>query len=335
MVMQPIGRRAIITALAASCAAALFFTGATASAQKDPGDNTVTVQLKWHHQTQFAGLYVAEAKGYYRAEGLKVTHRQWKVGDPSPVDQVANGSAEFGITSQSQFLIEREKGAKIVAIAAVYQRSPVTFFSLKKSGIKHPRDFAGKTVAFAPTHEVALKAVLKRFGMDLKDLKRAPYGFDLAPFYKGETAVWAGYVMNQPVDARLAGYDVSVIFPDDYGVHGYDDILFASEDLIRRKPALVEKWLRGALRGWRYAIEHSDEATTITLAQSDALKRDKQAAMLLASIPLIHTGERPLGWMTHEVWQSAAELLHENRILTRVPPIESLFTTAFVERSGR
>jgi len=33
----------------------------------------VTIQLKWVTQAQFAGYYVAQDKGYYKAEGLDVT----------------------------------------------------------------------------------------------------------------------------------------------------------------------------------------------------------------------------------------------------------------------
>ena len=200
------------------------------------------MQLKWHHQTQFAGMYVADAKGYYRAEGLDVRHREWKVGEKSPMEQVVNGSADFGITSQAQFLLEREKGARIVAIAAVYQRSPVAFFALKQVEHQAPARLRGQDHRLrARRTRSQLKAVLKRFGVDVKQVTRAPYGFDLAPFYKGETLIWAGYAMNQPVDAKLAGHDVNIFFPDDYGVHGYDDILFASEDLLRRKPMVAEK----------------------------------------------------------------------------------------------
>ena len=32
----------------------------------------VSLQLKWHHQFQFAGYYVAKYKGYYKDEGLDV-----------------------------------------------------------------------------------------------------------------------------------------------------------------------------------------------------------------------------------------------------------------------
>lgn len=323
-------RRAVIAALATVCAAAILMTATLARAA-----DAVTVQLRAHHQSQFAGLYVADAKGFYRAEGLDVRHREWKLGDRSPVEQVVSGVADFGITSQTQFLIEREKGARIVAIAAIYQRSPVVFLALKRSNIKHPRDFAGKTIAFSPTHEVALHGVLKRVGLEVKHLKRTPYGFDLAPFYKGETAIWAGHAMHQPVDARLGGHDVTVISPDEHGVHGYDDILFVSEELVRRKPAVVERWVRAVVRGWRYAIDHAEEAITITCALGETLKRDKQAGMLHASIPLIHTGEHPVGWMTREVWQGAAQLLYEHKRLSRVPSLDGLFTTTYVERASR
>ena len=328
--LEATSRRAALAALAASCAAAILLTATAAL-----GGDAVTVQLKWQHQSQFAGLYVADAKGFYRSEGLDVRHREWKLGDRSPIEQVVSGVADFGITSQTRFLIEREKGARIVAVAAIFQRSPMVFFTLARSNVKHPRDFGGKTIAFAPTHEAVLQALLKRSGLSMSQLKRMPYGFDLAPFYRGDTVIWAGHAMNQPVDARLAGHDVTVIFPDDHGIQGYDDILFVSEELVRRKPAVVERWVRAVARGWRYAIDHVDEATAITCALSETLKRDKQAAMLLASIPLIQSGERPLGWMTREGWQGAAERLHEHKLLARVPPLDGLYTTTFVERAGR
>lgn len=292
----------------------------------------VSVQLKWHHQTQFAGIYVADHKGFYEKEQLAVDYRPWKVGAPSPIEQVVSGAMTFGITSQTQFLVGREKGEPIVAIAAIYQKSPVGFFTLKASGIRRPRHFADKTIAFAPAHEIHLKAMLKRLGFGLPALRRVPYSFDLTRFYKGEVAVWAGYIMNQPVDARLAGHEVTVIFPDDYGVHTYDDIVFTSEEWIRQNPALVERWLRATLRGWRHAIEHPEEATEITLKVDPTRQRDKELAMLLASIPLIHTGQHPIGWMTQEVWEEAAQILLDQKILTRRMPLEKAYTTRFLDQ---
>jgi len=300
------------------------------------GRETVSVQLKWHHQTQFAGFYVADQKGFYQTEKLAVQHHPWKVGAPSPIEQVVSGAATFGITSQTELLVARAKGAPIVAIAAIYQKSPVGFFTLKRSGIRHPKDFLGRFIAFAPTHAIHLKTVMKRLGLDYTALRPVPYSFDLTRFYNGEVQVWAGYIMNQPVDARLAGHEVTIFFPDDYGVHTYDDIVFTSEEVIRRNPVLIERWLRAALKGWRYAIEHPEEATQITLKLDSSLEREKQMAMLLASIPLIHTGQHPIGWMSPAVWEETVEVLLDQKILPRPLDLNKAYTTRFLEEaSGR
>ncbi|MBI4271749.1 MAG: ABC transporter substrate-binding protein [Candidatus Rokubacteria bacterium] len=292
----------------------------------------VVVQLKWHHQTQFAGHYVADRLGLYAREGLAVEHRPWTTGDPSPVERVVSGGATVGITSQTQFLIDRQRGAPVVAVAAVYQKSPVAFFALKGSGIRRPQDFAGKTIAFAPTHELHLRAMLKRLGIDFASLRRVPYGFDLRPFYRGEVAIMAGYVMNQPVDARLDGHEVTVVLPSDYRVRTYDDIVFTSEETLRRDPALVERWLRATLQGWRRAIEQPEQAVAATLSVDPSRRRDKELAMLLESIPLIRTGEHPIGWMTRAVWDEAARMLVEERLLPQPPDLDQAYTTRILER---
>ena len=69
-------------------AAALAVCGVSASAA-----DKLTVQLKWLPQAQFAGYYVAQSKGYYKAEGLDVTI---KPGGPdiSPVQVIAGNGAD-------------------------------------------------------------------------------------------------------------------------------------------------------------------------------------------------------------------------------------------------
>lgn len=293
----------------------------------------VVVQLKWHHQAQFAGQYVAAQKGFYRQAGLVVEHRPWAVGQPSPIAQVVSGAAAFGITSHTQFLVERANGAPVVAIAAIYQRSPVAFFTLAGSGITRPGDFSGRTIAYAPTHEIHLHAMLRRLGIDATRLRRVPYSFDLTPFLEGKVAILAGYVTNQPVDVRLAGRDVHVVFPHDYGVRTYDDIVFTSEALLGRSPALVERWLRATLRGWRHALERPDEAVETTLAVDPSRRRDKERAMLLASLPLIHDGRHPIGWMSREVWEEAHRLLRQEKILKGPLELDRAYTTRVLERA--
>ena len=73
-------------------AAILALTGTLASTAAHAADKVV-VQMKWVPQAQFAGYYVAQAKGYYKDAGLDVTI---KPGGPdvSPVQVLAGNQAD-------------------------------------------------------------------------------------------------------------------------------------------------------------------------------------------------------------------------------------------------
>ncbi|MBT6615622.1 MAG: ABC transporter substrate-binding protein, partial [Deltaproteobacteria bacterium] len=72
----------------------------------------VTLQLKWHHQFQFAGYYAAFEKGYYKDVGLNVSI---KPGGPTvKVDQeVLSGRADYGVLA-SELIGKRVQGKKAV-----------------------------------------------------------------------------------------------------------------------------------------------------------------------------------------------------------------------------
>lgn len=55
----------------------------------------IHLQLRWHHQFQFAGYYAALEKGYYKKAGLDVIIH---AGSPEkkPVQEVLQGHAQYG-----------------------------------------------------------------------------------------------------------------------------------------------------------------------------------------------------------------------------------------------
>src|SRR5262249_4723222 len=105
----------------------------------------VRLQLKWVTQAQFAGYYVAQAKGYYRDAGLDVTIQP---GGPHivPEQVVASGRAEFGIDWLPALLTIRDKGSDLVNIAQVFTRSGMTELTWKESGITSVAQMRGKRV---------------------------------------------------------------------------------------------------------------------------------------------------------------------------------------------
>ena len=105
----------------------------------------VNLKLKWVHQAQFAGHYVAIEKGFYREEGLNVNATPFTFEDPT-IDAVVTKKADFGITGADELVLSRAKGMPIKAIAVIYKTNPVVAYALKESGIVKPQDFIGKTV---------------------------------------------------------------------------------------------------------------------------------------------------------------------------------------------
>ncbi|MGZ8953036.1 MAG: ABC transporter substrate-binding protein, partial [Methylobacter sp.] len=74
----------------------------------------IHLQLRWHHQFQFAGYYAALEKGYYKDAGLDVIIHE---GTPEkkPVQEVLQGHAQYG-EANSELLLERLRGAPLVAL---------------------------------------------------------------------------------------------------------------------------------------------------------------------------------------------------------------------------
>src|SRR5438093_11855877 len=107
--------------------------------------DTVTLQLKWVTQAQFAGYYAAKELGYYKQFGLDVNI---KVGGPSitPEQVVASGQADIGLDWLPSLLATRDPGTHLVNIAQMFARSGMTELTWKDSGITSIAGMRDKTV---------------------------------------------------------------------------------------------------------------------------------------------------------------------------------------------
>lgn len=294
----------------------------------------IQVRLKWLHQAQFAGFYVAKERGFYDREGLAVTLNAGGVDFPA-IQLVAAGGEQFGVTGADQLLLAREKGAPVVALAAIYRRSPMVFFSLEKSGIRTPKDFEGKRVGvkLGGNEELTYRAMIRKAGIDAKKITEIPVKYDMTPLFNGQVDVWPGYAINEVIVAQEQGFKVNVIQPADYGVDLYADTLFTTEEMLRDHPDMVEKFVRATSEGWQYAVDHPQEAVNDTLRYSDKLNRDHETKMLQASIPLLKPDSKPLGWMDLAKWQEIEQLLKSQGFLRTDVDVTQVFTDKFVTQN--
>lgn len=269
--------------------------------------DSVMIHLKWLHSAQFAGLYAAEANGLFARSDLDVELIDGLVGEPE-LRALAEGAYDFVLADPSRHMDLVSQGVANVAVAAVFQIDPVVIFSLAESGIRRPEDLIGERIMGFPTSCV-ISAVLARVGLGPEDVEIGPSSFDLSELYSGAYDAWSGYYTNEVLLARAEGYDVNVIYPTDYGVHLYGDVLVTRRELVETNPDLVRRVVRALIEGWDWVLGHVKEAAALVLRWNPALDVEHQVLALEASLPFIHAGEHGLGGMTDERWRSMAEMM--------------------------
>jgi NitT/TauT family transport system substrate-binding protein len=301
-----------------------------AGCSQQPEPDQVSLQLKWVHQAQFAGYYVAQEQGYYAEENVEVTLLE---GGPEVgvVEEVLHGEADLGVYSPEDLLIAQSQGEPLVSVAVVYQLNPMVFAFQEDSGINHPADLLGKTVSVAPDGEIQFQAMMENLDLDLGQVNFVPYSYQYEGFYAGEVDVTEAYATGGLIRMRNNGYQVDTIWPGDYGVQFYSDTLFSTEEYLENNEDVVVRFMRASLKGWRKAIEEPELAVDETMVYAREADRAVQEAMLRASLPLIHTGEYPLGWMDRERWGAMQQILFDQGLLESRLPLDELYTNSYLE----
>jgi NitT/TauT family transport system substrate-binding protein len=315
------------TGCVATVLAIALFSACGRQEANEPPD-LVSVRLKWLHQAQFAGMYVADQRGFYAEENIEVALHEGGL-EYDEIEQVALGQDDFAVVEASHVIVARGNDRPVVACAAIYRVYPSVYFSLRGSGIERPQDFVGRRVMVNPVDYI-LPAMMERLGLDMSQIEAVPPSYDMSAFFAGEVDVWSGYLTAQVVAARERGAEIDVIYPGHYGIHVYGDVIIVSEELIEENPDLVERFLRATLRGWRYAIENPDQAAAMTLEYDPTLDLSRETASMAAQIPLIHTGEDQIGWMRDEIWQEIHQLLLDSGRLARPVDVDEVYAMAFL-----
>ncbi len=290
----------------------------------------VTVQLKYKHQAQFAGIYVALDKGYYKEENLEV---QLKEGG-SGIDLIApvvEGDAQFGIASSDLILAKRAEGMKIKAIAAIYRRSAAIFVSKAGSGIKRPHDMVGKRIAVfsknAKEYEFQLRAMLNKLNLDISEMELLPLDHNYEGFLGGDVDVTGAYLTGGVLRLKSQGAELNYIFPSDYGIDFYSDTIFVNESLLEHDSDLALRFLRATLKGWNDAIKDMKNAVDISVRYSQKGDKHLETVMMDTQLPLIYTGDDHIGWMSEKVWSGMNRILFEQEVIEKpLDDINSVYT---------
>ncbi len=298
------------------CSGTLLAEGSE-TGRKQPLES-IRLQLKWLHQFQFAGYYAALEQGYYREAGLDVTLLEHPL-NRSPVDVMLDGAAEY-VVMGSDLLVHRSQGVPLVALAAISQHDPLALLVTRASGIEGADDLRGKRVMLDHgAHDAAIQAMLVKAGLREEDYTLQKTSYDPLDLLNGNTDAFNAYVTDQGFLLDEAGVDNHYIHPTRYGIDFYSDILTTTDHEVENHPDRVKRFLGASLKGWAYAMSHTEAVIDLIMQQYNSQNRSR--AHLQYEARKMQEVIQPLlvqlGYMHEERWKHIHETFSQLGFLER------------------
>lgn len=314
-------------------------TVASPPAAATPAPTKLTLGLGYIPSVQFAPFYVARAKGFFAEEGLEVDFQHGFETDFLKL--VGTNEAQFAVASGEQVILGRAQGLPVTYVVAWYRKFPVVVFALAQSGISQPTDLEGKRVGIPGLFGASLvgwKSMASATGIDESTVTLESIGYtQAAAVSEGRVDAALDYVVNGPVQLRLAGKDVVVLPVSDYSNLPANGLV-TNEQTIQEQPELVQKLVNAMLKGIQYTLDHPNEAFAISLEAVPEAGGDNTAvnrAIFDASLDLWQPPANGLGMSDPTAWQQAAEFMVTAGLVDQAVPSDDLFTNRFVEAATR
>ena len=219
----------------------------------------------WLPQSQFAGYYIAQQKGFYQQEGIEV-----EIIHPSASVEGSEYLIEGKVDIISFFLVsaltEVDKGTQMVNIAQLSQNSALLFVAKKEKNFKSLNDLTGKKIGIWESGFDELpKSLLEKKKMKVKWV---PILSSISMFMldgiDAMTVMWYNEY-DQIINAGFNPDELTTFFFSNYGYNIPEDGLYCLSKTYQTRKDDLQKFVKATLKGWEYARSHPEEALKIVL----------------------------------------------------------------------
>ena len=325
-------RRLSIVALALA-AVALAACGTKSENTSGPaGAEKLSLLLDFFPNADHAGIYQAMADGEFRRAGLDV--KVQAPSDPSsPLRLLQAGKVDLAISYEPELLLARDKGAKLVSIAALVQKPLTSIIALGSAKLRSPAGLEGHTVGTAgiPYQSAYLKTILDRAGADPGRVKEVNVGFDLVPamLSKKVKATLGGFWNYEGIQLERKHKKPTIIRVDRAGVPTYNElVIVAREDELARRGPLLRRFLQALSLSHQALRRDPAQGVDALLKANRDLDPGLQRAAVRQTLPVFFPAEkdRPWGWQDPRQWVAYARWMERNGLLKQPPDVARAMT---------
>jgi NitT/TauT family transport system substrate-binding protein len=321
-------------------AAAALLSGAPVQAQTSKPLTDITLAVDFIILGRHAPWYVAQARGYYREEGinLKVVASR---GTGQVLSMLEGGVAQFGLPDIPGLVLGRAKGSKVRVVGVLYQKSPIAVFSLSPgANVSKPEDLVGLEIGTgAETFMLeVIQGFMKQKGLDPKALKSS----NIAPAARIPMLVSRKvpaihlFSLSEPgLRGIVKDANVKMFLLADNGLELYSLGIGVTDEFLQKNPELVRAFVRASFRGWQDALRNPEEAAEIQNKAVPTLEKGlivEELKILRNLVVTPDTQANGFGYFTEGKMKSTLDFMVTN-VGTGgdpVPRVQDLFTPGYL-----
>ena len=298
----------------------LFMTMVATSQTATAQDETIVFTPQWTAQAQFAGYYVAEARGFYREAGVKVKIEHPSATQPA-MTRLRNNECQATTLQLCQAMEIVDEGIPLVNILQTSMNNAMVIVSARD---KDPLTQKGARVGIWSVGfgQLAICMSIK----DHLDYEWIRFAQNVNLFVAGALDATLAMSYNeyyQLVQAGIKMTDKNVYRFCDHGYNVQEDGVYMTCDYYAKHKDQAHRFAQASRKGWEWAAQHPDEALDIVMQYVDknhiATNRVMQRLMLkeVLRLQVDRESKKREFRLRPDMVKRASSLMVENRMLTR------------------
>jgi NitT/TauT family transport system substrate-binding protein len=320
-------------------AGALALLPATAGVQPafPQSAEKVTVRFTWKLKGEYAPLFVALDKGYYRAEGLDVDLAEGS-GAQTVLKLLASGNEKVGYGPAVSAAQAISQGLPVKVVALYQTKAPMGVISFPDVPLKTPKDLEGKRLAISvgETFGDMLAPFTRINNVDIGKIQQIQMDASArtAQFLTRKIDVMSVYLSNEwPQIEKRAGMKFNILRVSDFGLNLLGASMIVGNAFAEQSPGTVKKLLRATAMGYRDAMADPKGAAKAMAKylkvpeDPEVLDRQVEATVVSTNAP----AGKPIGWQDAADWQANLNLLKETGAISELKPPGTYYSNEYLQ----